>query len=318
MTAIVAAGRMSPAMRAVAWMVGALVSFSVVAVAGREASRTIATTELMFWRGIIGVVVLLAIWQLGGGSRAALVSGQPRLQFARSIVHFAAQFAWLYALTLIPLVELFALEFTAPLWVSVLAPVFLRERLTPVRAGAAVLGFIGALIVIWPLNAGWSLSGFLGQLTLGAGSALGLASAVGFACNMMAVKRLTHTDSPFTILLWMNALQAVIGTIFLVRGITWPDPATWLWTLLVGIGGLTAHYSISRAFQLADAIIVAPMDFLRVPLIALVGVFVYDEKLRPLVLVGGVFILAANTFNIWGERRARQRTIPMPRTAAPD
>jgi drug/metabolite transporter (DMT)-like permease len=304
-TTSIAPAQTSSVMRAVGWMVGALVSFSVIAIAGREASRVITTTELMFWRGLIGVAILLAIWKLTKGTRADLMSGQPRLQAARSIVHFGAQFAWLFSLTLIPLVELFALEFTAPLWVAVLAPLFLGERLTAIRASAALLGFIGALIVIWPPGAGWSITGFVSQMTLGRGSILALASAIGFACNMMAVKRLTHTDSPFTILLWMNALQAVIGTGFLIYGVTWPDPKTWFWTVLVGIGGLTAHYSLSRAFKLADAIIVAPMDFMRVPLIALVGVFVYDETLRLLVLVGGAFILAANALNIWGERWAR-------------
>jgi drug/metabolite transporter (DMT)-like permease len=307
MTTTAVAPATSPSiLRAIAWMVGALVSFSVIAIAGREASRVITTTELMFWRGLIGVIILMVIWKLTKGTRTDLKSGQPRLQAARSIVHFGAQFAWLYALTLIPLVELFALEFTAPLWVAVLAPVFLGERLTAIRACAALIGFVGALIVIWPPSAGWSISGFISQLTLGTGSILALASAIGFACNMMAVKRLTRTDSPFTILLWMNALQALIGTGFLVYGITWPDPLTWFWTVLVGIGGLTAHYSISRAFKLADAIIVAPMDFMRVPLIALVGVFAYNEKLRLLVLVGGACILAANALNIWGERRAKK------------
>ena len=291
--------------QAVLWMLGALVSFSVVAIAGREASRGVSTTELMFWRGVIGVVVLLVIWLATRGTVADLRSGQPRLQFARSIVHFAAQFGWLYALTLIPLVELFALEFTSPLWVAVLAPLFLGERLTPIRAFAAVLGFTGALIVIWPPGAGMSITGFVSQMSLGTGSLLALASAVGFACNMMAVKRLTATDSPFTILVWMNALQALIGVLFLFYGFTWPDPVTWFWTALVGIGGLTAHYSLSRAFQLADAIIVAPMDFLRVPLIALVGMSVYAEPLRVLVLAGGACIIVANALNIWGERRAK-------------
>lgn len=186
-----------------------------------------------------------------------------------------------------------------------LAPLFLGERLTPIRALAALLGFGGALIVIWPPGAGWSVTAFVDQLSLGMGSVLALASAIGFACNMMAVKRLTATDTPFTILVWMNALQALIGAGFLFYGITWPDPVTWFWTILVGIGGLTAHYSLSRAFQLADAIIVAPMDFLRVPLIALVGMSVYAEPLRALVLAGGGCIIAANALNIWGERRAK-------------
>lgn len=288
----------SPA-RAALWMCGSLLSFSAVAVAGREASRVVATTELMFWRGAIGVTVLLVILYATGGRLADVDSRQRPLQLARSIVHFGAQFSWLYALTLIPLIELFALEFTAPLWVAVLAPLFLGERLTAMRIAAAAMGFAGALVVIWPTGGGASLTG----ISLGLGSGLALASAIGFACNMMAVKRLTRTDSPFSILVWMNALQTIIALPFLFAGLTRPDLVTWGWIAIVAIAGLTAHYSLSRAFAHADAIIVAPMDFLRLPLIATVGVLVYGEPLQGSALAGAACVVAANGLNIWGERR---------------
>ena len=116
-------------------------SFSLIAIAGREASRVITTTELMFWRGLIGVVVLFSILFATGGRLGDVNSGQPKLQFGRSFVHFGAQFSWLYCLTLIPLAELFALEFTSPLWVAVFAPLLLGERLTATRIMAAGLGF---------------------------------------------------------------------------------------------------------------------------------------------------------------------------------
>jgi drug/metabolite transporter (DMT)-like permease len=280
--------------QAILWMVVALVSFSLIAIAGREASRVIATTELMFWRGLISVVILSAIVLLTGTRWTQLRSGQPTLQFARSFLHFGAQFSWLYCLTLIPLVQLFALEFTAPLWVAVLAPLILGERLTATRLAAAVLGFIGAMIVIQP-----------GSTSLSLGSALALASAIGFALNMIATKQLTKTDSPLTILFWMNAMQGLIGTGFMLRGFTWPDPVTWGYVAVVAMGGLAAHYALSRAFTLADAIIVAPMDFLRLPLIAVVGAWLYGETLAAQVLIGALCIVAANALNLLGERRKR-------------
>jgi drug/metabolite transporter (DMT)-like permease len=277
---------------AILWMLGSLTSFSMIAIAGREASRVITTTELMFWRGLIGLAILVVILATFGGRLAEVRSGQPKLQVARSVIHFGAQFSWLYCLTLIPLVELFALEFTAPLWVAVLAPLFLGEKLTATRIAAAGLGFIGAMIVIQP-----------GSTSLSLGSALALASAVGFACNMLATKQLTKTDKPFTILLWMNGLQAIIGLGFMSRGFTWPDPMTWFYTAIVALGGLTAHYSLSRAFALADAIIVAPMDFLRLPLIAVVGAWIYGETLADKVLIGALCIVAGNAINLLAERR---------------
>jgi drug/metabolite transporter (DMT)-like permease len=89
----------------------------------------------------------------------------------------------------------------------------------------------------------------------------------------------------------------------MTRGFVWPDAATWGWTIVVGLAGLAAHFSLARAFSLADAIIVAPMDFLRVPLIAIVGALIYAEPLNPWVLGGGAIILAANTLNIVAERK---------------
>ncbi len=278
-----------------AWMAGALSSFTLIAIAGREASRVISTTELMFWRTLIGVVVLLLILYGTGGRFSDLVSSRMRLHGVRAVVHFGAQFSWLYALTLIPLLELFALEFTAPLWVAVLAPLILGERLTPSRLVAAAIGFVGTLVVIRP-----------GGATFSAGTIIALASALGFALSMVATKSLTKTDSTFKIIFWMNALQLIIATGFLIwHGATAMPLATWGWVAVVAFAGLTAHYSLARAFTLADAILVAPMDFLRVPLIALIGVWLYQEPLQPAVLLGGVCILAANAFNLWGERRAK-------------
>lgn len=277
---------------AVLWMLGAVASFSLIAIAGREASRVVPTTELMFWRGAIGFVVLLAILFATGGRLRQAMSGQPMLQCGRSLIHFGAQFSWLYCLTIIPLAELFALEFTAPLWVAVLAPLLLGERLTMIRLLAAMLGFAGALIVIRP-----------GTASLSFGAILALASAIGFACNMIATKQLTKTDTPLTMLIWLNGLQVVLATPFMLNGFVQPDLATWGWIGAVAILGLTAHYALSRAFALADAIIVAPMDFIRLPLIALVGAYVYGETLSTAVAVGATFIVVANALNIFGERR---------------
>jgi drug/metabolite transporter (DMT)-like permease len=282
--------------RAVLWMCGALVSFSLIAIAGREASRVVSTTELMFWRGLIGIGVLLSIRIAIFGHLSGLMSGQPKLQLGRSIVHFGAQFAWLHCLTLIPLAQLFALEFTAPLWVAVLAPLLLGERLTMLRLGAALLGFAGAMVVVQP-----------GQAALSYGAVLALLSAVGFACNMIATKQLTKTDSAFTMLVWLNGLQAIIGTAFMAQGFVWPDPMTWVWIILVAVLGLTAHYSLTRAFALADAIVVAPMDFLRLPLIAVVGAYAYNETLALSVALGGALIVAANLLNLFGERKTPKR-----------
>ncbi len=282
----------SAAVLAVAWMMLALVSFSVIAIAGREAQRVVSTYELMFWRALIGFAIIFVIQMASDEDLSELRSPVLGLHIGRSIIHYGAQYAWLYALLLIPLAQLFAVEFTAPLWVAILAPVFLRERLTWPRILAGIVGFAGVLLVVRP-----------GAMTVSTGVLIGLVSALGFASSMICTKRLTRTDSPFKIIFWMHALQTLMGLIPMGQGYTVPDPVTWAWIGVVAICGLTAHYGLAKAFSLADAIVVAPLDFLRLPMIAVIGAMLYSEPLDPWVLAGGGVIVLANLINIWGERR---------------
>ncbi len=306
---------------AVAWMLGALVSFSVTAIAGRGAARGIDTFQMMFWRSLIGLCVLVVIAQATGGLRR-LATPQLGLHMARNLVHYAAQFAWLAALTLLPLAQLFALEFMSPLWVALLAPLFLGERLTAIRIAAAALGFCGTLMVIGGESAmAFAKAVFAAAATTGeilpfatpfavampsTGTLLGLACAAGFALSMIATKKLTRTDSALTILFWMMFLQTLGGLIPMASGVTMPDLATQGWIVVLALSALTAHFSLNKAIGLADAIVVAPLDFLRLPLIAVVGAVLYNEQLDPAVLAGGGVVIAANLVNIWAERRTRR------------
>lgn len=286
---------------AVLWMLGALVSFVLVAIAGRgAAAHGVDTLQIAVWRTIIGITILIVIVKARGISFGDLGSKRPGLQLVRNLIHFTAQFCWLYALTRLTLAELTALEFTAPLWVALLAPFLIGERLNTLRLVATILGFIGVLIVVRP-----------GAIPLGEGTPFGVLAAIGFALSMIATKRLLNGDNAFTILFWMQGLQVVIGLTIVVggslvgfgRGLNLPDAITFCWLAGVGIFGLTAHYSLAKAFTHADAIIVAPMDFLRLPLIAIVGVLAYAEPLDFWVLGGGIIVVLANLLNIRGERR---------------
>jgi drug/metabolite transporter (DMT)-like permease len=308
-------GTLSPLTRAALWMCVSLLSFSAIAIAGREGGRVLTTNELIFWRSVLGVIVLAGVYWSQGGGLSAIASPLMPLHVVRSLIHFSAQYAWLYAVTQIPLTELFALEFTGPLWVAVLAPIFLGERLTLARIGAAALGFAGALLVA---EAGL-LTGHL-QLAPSIGTLAAAGSAVGFACSMLLTKRLTRQDPALRILFWMQVLQALIAAALMLGTVwktgIWPKSwsagtplAIWGWVAVLGIAGLGAHFALTRAFALADAIIVAPMDFLRLPLIAVVGALAYGESLFVNVAIGAAIVVAANGLNMWAERRAQQRRV---------
>ena len=283
---------------AVKWMTVALFSFSLIGIAAREAGRGMGALDIMVYRSWLGVS-MLAIVQYAMGRRVVdLRTQQGPLIMIRSVLHFVAQYAWLVAVTLIPLAELFAIEFTAPLWTALLAPIFLKERLTGARLVAAGLGFVGILAVISP-----------GRLSVGPGTLYAFTAAVGFACHYLMTKHLMRCDSAFLLLFYTHLIQGFIALALIGPALKVPAPVTALWVVALTILGLFAHYALARAFALADAIVVAPMDFLRLPLIAVVGVVLYSEPLAPALVAGAGLIVAANFINLWGERQRRLATV---------
>ena len=282
------------------WMAGSIVGFSLVAVAGRALSAQLDTYEVMFWRSAVGVLAVGAALVLTG--RTAEVS--PRridLHFLRNLIHFAGQNLWLFALGLIPLAQLFALEFSYPILVALAAPMVLGERLTPARMLAAVIGFAGILIVARPFG--------------GAGLSLGLlaalACALGFAGSALITKRLTRIVSIASILFWLTVMQAGMGLSCAAwdGSVAVPQGEAILWVLVIGLAGLGAHLSLTTALSLAPASVVTPIDFLRLPLIALVGMMLYEEPLDLWVLVGGAVIFAANWINIRSEALSAPQSV---------
>ena len=281
-------------LRAFVWMWGAIASFSLMAVAGREAQAVLHSFELMAWRSGIGLIVVAGVVAWSARGFAQVRTRHPGLHLQRNLLHFMGQNAWFYGLTMIPLAQLFALEFTSPIWVALLASVFLGEALTRRRLLAVGLGFVGLLIVARP-----------GLEPLNMGHAAALLAAFGFACNTIWTKRIMAHDSVLCVLFWMCGLQMLFGLAMSVPlGMTWPPAEIWPWVVLTALTGLSAHYSLTSALRLAPAGIVAPMEFLRLPMIAVVGALFYGEALVIWVLVGALVILAGNLINLTAPRPA--------------
>ena len=287
---------MTPPIKAALWMSGAIFSFTAIAIAAREISQTHDSFEIMAARSIIGLLLVLGFGLLSG--QLARISTQ-RLSghFWRNLVHFTAQNLWFWSLTVIPLAQVFALEFTSPIWVILLSPLFLGERLTRAKAFAAGLGFAGILIVARP---------DLTNLSPGVLAAAG--SALGFAATSILTKRLTRGEAIITILFWLTAFQAIFG--LLAAGhdgqVAWPTAQTLPWLVLIGICGVLAHLSLTTALTLAPASFVMPIDFVRLPLIAVVGALAYGEAIDPFVLGGGAVIFLGIWISIRAELREKR------------
>ena len=284
---------MTPTLRAALWMMGSITSFSAMAVAGRELGGHLDTFEIMMYRSLVGVITVVTLASLYG-TWGQINRRNFGIQIGRNLAHFTGQNLWFYAVTVIPLAQVFALEFTTPVWVIVLSPFILGERLTKVRALAAVLGFVGILCVARPTIAG-----------LNAGVITAASSAIFFALTIMLTKRLTRSQTITCILFYLTVTQLVFGVVMAGYDgeIAVPDTAQMPLLLLIGIAGLLAHFCLTNALSIAPATVVVPIDFIRLPLIAVIGMLVYAEALDIWVFIGGAIIFAGNYLNLWVEAR---------------
>lgn len=279
--------RIEPSNRKAAlWMAGWLAAMLTMAVAGREAVSQIGAFQVMELRALIGMILLFPLVRSNGGF-AAMKTAHPWRHIWRNTVHYGAQFGWLVAITMIPLAQVVSIEFTMPIWTALLAVIFLGERMNGWKIIAVVLGLIGVWIIVRPRADG-----------IDPGQLISLAAAVGFSISVILVKALTRTESVVRIIFWMLVIQAVLGLVPAI--LVWqPVPAgLWGWIVLVAVCGTFSHYCMARAMTYADATIVVPMDFLRVPLTAVVGWLVYEEGMDIYTITGAALILAGNMLNL--------------------
>jgi drug/metabolite transporter (DMT)-like permease len=279
--------------KAAAWMAGWLTAMVVIAVAGREATRTLHVFQIMEMRSLLGLVLLWPLVHASGGV-SAMRTRRLGAHVARNTIHYGAQFGWFLALTMIPIAQVVAIEFTSPVWTALLAVVFLGERLGAARIGAVVLGLVGVTVIVRP-----------GLAHVDPGQLVALAAAVGFAVSIILVKSLTTTESVVKIIFWMLVVQSAIGLVPALVVWRTPTGAVWPWIVVIALCGTYSHFCMAKALTLADAMMIVPMDFLRVPLSAAAGWLVYGERIDLFTVVGAGLILGANLLNL-------RRTTPAP------
>jgi len=274
-------------LNAMAWMSGALFSFCFMAVAARELSHGINTLEILFGRSLVGLVGSIGLI-VGTGQWALFRTEKIKFHIGRNLLHYFGQYGWFLGVSLLPLAQVFAIEFTSPLWTTLLAAVFLGETLTLKRVFAVVLGFTGVYVIVNP-----------GQGMMNIGALYVLLAAVCFSSGNIFTKRLVQTDNPLTILFFMSVIQLPMGLALSYTSLTMPEGLQWLWLLVVGLSSMTSHFCMARAMQTTDISVVVTLDFLRLPLITLVGVLVYAEAFHPIMVLGSLMVLGANLINVY-------------------
>lgn len=270
-------------------MFGAIASFALMGVAGRELYAELDTFGILLLRSIIGLLVVVILLQVKGWHHAR--TARLPTQIMRNIVHYGGQFGWFFGISLLPLAQVFALEFTVPLWGLLLAALFLKEQLTTARLVALGLGLLGVIVILRP-----------GLIPINVAVLAVLASAMCYAITHITTKSLIVTDSPLAILFYMTLVQLPIGIVAAWPTFTVPSPALWPWAIIVGLTALTAHYCLAKALARGDAAVVLPIDFLRLPVIAIVAALLYGERIDIWLFAGAALMVAGNLYNLRAEK----------------
>lgn len=277
-------------LRAALWMSAAVLSFALMAIAVRELLRHMGILEILFWR--TGVALLIAGAVALRQGPATIRTRRLPLHGARALVHLGGQFCWMYAIGALALATVFAIEFTMPVWTALLAFLFLGERLTPNRVVMLVLGLVGIAIILRP-----------GVGSFHPAALVMLFGALLYAGNIIFTKSLSATDSAIAVTFWMSVVQAPLTLLAALPGWVLPQAVDIPWIAGIGAGSFAAHYSMTRAMKHADATVVVPIDFTRLPLIAVVGAAFYGEPFDPMVLVGAAVIFAGTYYSLRREAR---------------
>src|SRR5262245_14397327 len=280
----------SSSLRGALWMGGAVLSFMLMAISVRELQRHMGSFEIVFMRSIVMLAIVLALLPRAG--LASIATRRIGVHLWRNVIQLLGQTLWVVSLGALTLATVFAIEFTMPVWTAILAALFLGEKLTAPRLVMLGLGVAGVMIIVRPGSEAFhpaALGMILGSLC--------------YSSSFIFTKRLTATDSALAVLFWMAVIQTPISLVVAAPQWVMPVAADIPWIILIGIGSYSAHYCMTRSMKLADAMVVVPIDFVRLPLIAVIGALAYGEPFDPLVLVGAAVIFAGTYYSLSRERR---------------
>ncbi|USD67436.1 DMT family transporter [Vibrio sp. SCSIO 43136] len=255
-------------------MLSALTFFCLMAVSARELSGDINIFQTLATRSFVGLVIVCSILLV---TKQPLPFRTPKLMqhIFRNSFHFTGQYGWFFAIGFLPLAEVFALEFTVPVWTALIAWLFLGETLTRRKMGSILLGLAGVALIVKP---GIEVISWPALVMLGA--------AFCFAITHTATKSLSSSESALTIVFFMCLIQLPLGLLFATGHWKMPSMEQWFWLMVISTAALVAHYSMSQAMRFTEVTTVVVMDFFRLPIIGVVGVVLYQESFDISLLIG--------------------------------
>jgi drug/metabolite transporter (DMT)-like permease len=280
--------------RGIYFMIAATVMFALSSAIAKLQVAIYPVGEVMFFRSFSSLVVCAA-FLLPVTGLSVFVTRRPRDHIARGLSQSISQTFTVLAFSLMPLAGAIAINFSAPLWSSLLSIVWLKERAGPARWTALLCGFFGVLIVTNP---------GVDSLTLGA--LFALANAVMYGSVTVAVRGMTATESANTLLMWQMVTIAFFHTFLLLFGFRWPTPGDATMLILSGVANALAQYLWTKALHLAPATAVSPFYYFLLVWALLIGFVVWGDVPTIGLLAGSAFVVASGLFLLWHESRLRR------------
>lgn len=303
-------------LRGILFKLASVVVFIAMSSIVKYTADTVPAGQAVFFRSFFAIPVILVWLWWTHDLRQGLAVGDPMAHFWRGLVGTAAMASGFAALGLLPLPEVTAIGYAAPLLTVVFAAMFLGEPVRLFRLGAVLLGLAGVLIVLAPrlttLDAGGGVSA---RETLGA--ALALLGAVAAALAQVFIRRMVQTERTSAIVFWFSATSALLSLLSLPFGWVLPDLPTLALLVAAGILGGLGQILLTSAYRHADASLVAPFDYASMLFALAIGWFVFREAPTLVMLGGATLVILAGVLIILRERqlgleRARQRKAMTP------
>ncbi|SNS23400.1 DMT family transporter [Antarctobacter heliothermus] len=288
---------MSP-LRGIALKLTSVVLFTIMASLIKASSEHVPTGEAVFFRSFFAMPVIVAWLAMRGDLKTGLKAKNPMLHIWRGLIGVTAMGCGFAALGLLPLPEVTAIGFAAPMMTVLLAALLLGERLRLFRLSAVGLGLMGVLIVLWPRL---SLDEMGGSATLGV--VLVLTSAVMRAMAQIQIRKMVAVEETSAIVFYFSLTATVFSLATIPFGWAWPAPEVVMMLVAAGLIGGIAQIFLTSAYRFAGAAVVAPFDYASILLAILFGYWFFDEVPTAMVLIGSVVVVAAGGIIIWRERQ---------------
>jgi drug/metabolite transporter (DMT)-like permease len=279
-------------------MLGSALGFMVMAILAKGLGDSTSVAMLIFWRSLAGVVAVLPFAVMAGPQ--VWKTPRPGKLLLRSAYGTIGFFAGFYALVALPLADSQALSFSRTLFITILAVIMLKEKVAWRRWTAVGVGFLGIALMTKP-GAGFDLA-----------AVAAIVSALAFAFALVTIKDLTRDHSSLTLVVYGNIFTTLAGLPFLLLDPVLPSLPQMGLLVLMGLAGVVAQSCYVRALSTGEASLMGLVDYIRLPLVALAGYFVFGEMPDRLGMIGAAIVIASTLYITIREARLKTTKPPGP------